>query len=68
LKKAKKKKFELKSLLKLQILDLSEYNLLEEISLDGLDNLIYLNLSFSKIKKLKLNSMPKLEKINSSGC
>jgi Leucine-rich repeat (LRR) protein len=68
LKKAKKKKFELKSLLKLQILDLSEYNLLEEISLDGLDNLIYLNLSFSKIKKLKLNSMPKLEKINPSGC
>jgi Leucine-rich repeat (LRR) protein len=35
---------------------------------DGFDNFTELNLSFSKIKKLELRSLPKLQKLDLSGC
>jgi Leucine-rich repeat (LRR) protein len=35
---------------------------------DGFDNLTELNLSYTKIKKLELKSLPKLQKLDLSWC
>jgi Leucine-rich repeat (LRR) protein len=62
------KKLELKSLPKLQKLNLSGFSKLSEVNLNEFDNLTELNLRNTKIKKLELRSLPKLKKLNLSGC